>query len=333
LANQEKNEGVMILVEHRNRVIVSIVYELLKVGNEIAKKLSEPFSVVLLGENVSDLIKKIESYAVDKIYYCDHKIFSEFRDDPYSQILINIIEEVKPRIFLIGATAMGRSLAPRIATKLKTGLSAECFKLDTDNEKNLIQKRYVLGSSKIASIICPKSYPQMVTIQHKAFEVAELNEKHSCEKLEKIIDISDFIDRTKIIAFKSSDEKTSIEDADVIVSGGRGLGGADGFKLLHELAEMLGGVVGASRSAVDEDWIDYHHQVGLSGKTVRPKLYFACGISGSIQHIAGMQSSEVIIAINKDPNAPIFKIATFGIVGDVYEVIPELNKIIKGKIS
>jgi electron transfer flavoprotein alpha subunit len=215
-------------------------------------------------------------------------------------------------------------------------LTADCTGLDVDEKGNLIQTRPAFGGNIMATIITPNHRPQMATVRYKVMAEAEPVENPLGTIEERKVNPGELVDRTEIISFQREEGEVSLTEADIIVSGGRGLGGPEGFKLLEELAKLLGGAVGASRSAVDEGWISYSHQIGLSGRTVRPKLYIACGISGSVQHLAGMQTSEVIVAVNKDPNAPIFKVATYGIVGDLYEVIPELIKRIrerKGSIN
>ncbi len=324
-----KYRGVMVFAEQREGQLSPVVFELIGKAREIAEKLKEPSEAVLLGDNVKEYAEELLQYGLDKVYLYQHPILRYFKDDPYSQIIADLIREVKPSIFLIGATSTGRSLAPRISTIVRTGLTADCTRLDVDDKGNLLQTRPAFGGNIMATIYCPKNRPQMATVRYKVMKRAELKTDPQGIIEERKIDAKKMVDRTKILNFQKGDDEISIVDADVIVAGGRGLGGPEGFKLLQNLARLLGGAVGASRSAVDEGWIDYVHQIGLSGRTVRPKLYIACGISGSVQHLAGMQTSDVIVAINKEPNAPIFKVATYGIVGDLYEVIPELIKLIR----
>lgn len=322
-------KGVMVFAEQKQGKISPVVYELIGKGGELARKLDEPLEVVILGEGMREYAEELTHYGVDKVCLYQHPLLNDFTDDPYSQIIANLIIEVKPSIVLIGATSIGRSLAPRISTILKTGLTADCTGLEIDDEGNLLQIRPAFGGNIMAKILCSRHRPQMATVRYKVMKKAEREESSKGIIEERPIDAKSLVNRTKVLEFKKADSVVSIVEADIIVSGGRGLGGPEGFELLKEFASLLGGAVGASRSAVDEGWIDYSHQVGLSGRTVRPRLYIACGISGSVQHLAGMQTSEVIVAINKDPNAPIFKVATYGIVGDLYEVIPELIKITK----
>ncbi|MEM3676858.1 MAG: electron transfer flavoprotein subunit alpha [Candidatus Bathyarchaeia archaeon] len=324
-----KYRGVMVFAEQREGRVAPVVYELIGKGRELAGKLGEPLYAVLLGSNIRGEAENLLRYGLDKVYVYDHSSLGRFRDDPYTQLIAELVEEVKPSIILIGATSIGRSLAPRLASRLKTGLTADCTGLDVDEKGNLIQTRPAFGGNIMATIITPNHRPQMATVRYKVMAEAEPVENPKGEIEERTVNPEGLIDRTEVISFQREEGEVSITEADVIVSGGRGLGGPEGFKLLEELARLLGGAVGASRSAVDEGWISYSHQIGLSGRTVRPKLYIACGISGSVQHLAGMQTSEVIVAINKDPNAPIFKISTYGIVGDLYEVVPELIRRIK----
>ena len=321
-------KGVMVFAEQKFGKISPVVYELIGKGSELAKQLNEPLEVVLLGNKIRNYAEEILQYGVDKVHLYNNPLLGVFRDDPYSQIIANLIIEVKPSIVLIGATSIGRSLAPRIAAILKTGLTADCTGLEINEDGHLLQIRPAFGGNVMAKILSTKTRPQMSTVRYKVMKKAEKQQSNGIIE-ERQIQTKNLLDRTKVEEFRRAEDKISIVEADIIVSGGRGLEGAKGFEPLKELASLLGGAVGASRSAVDEGWIDYSHQVGLSGRTVRPKLYIACGISGAVQHFAGMQTSEVIVAINKDHNAPIFKVATYGIVGDLFEVIPELIKVVK----
>jgi electron transfer flavoprotein alpha subunit/NAD-dependent dihydropyrimidine dehydrogenase PreA subunit len=318
--------GVMIFAEQRRGKISPVVYELVGKGAELAEKLGEPLKAVLLGNEIRDEAEELIRYGVEEVYLYQNPKLEVFKDDPYNQIISDLVQEVKPSIVLMGATSIGRSLAPRISAILKTGLTADCTGLEIDKDGNLIQIRPAFGGNVMAKILCTKNRPQMATVRYKVMKKAELKPSLKGTVKEMAFDIRNIIDRTEVVDFRKMDSQVSIVEADIIVSGGKGLGGPDGFESLRELASLLGGAVGASRSAVDEGWIDYSHQVGLSGRTVRPKIYIACGISGSVQHLAGMQTSEIIVAINNDPNAPIFKVATYGIVGDLYEVIYELIK-------
>lgn len=329
-------KGILIFGEQRKGIISLVVYELLGKGRELADKLKERLECVILGNNMRGQAEELISYGVDKVYLYDRPLLEEFRDDPYTKLLVSLIQETKPSIFLLGATSVGRSLAPRIATMLRTGLTADCTGLDIDSEGNLLQTRPAFGGNIMATILCRNNRPQMATVRYKVMKRAEKIPGYKGEIVCKNFDEEAIPDRTRIKKIIESEGKgeVNITEANIIVSGGKGLSNPDGFKLVRELADALGGAVGASRVVVDEGWIGYPHQVGLSGRTVRPKLYIACGISGAVQHLAGMQTSDTIVAINKDPSAPIFRVADYGIVGDLYEVIPEiirLAKELKGK--
>jgi len=324
-------KGLLIFGEQRQGRIHPIVFELLGWAREIASKMNEPVTCALLGDNLKEGAKELVEHGADKVCLYDGKIFSHFREDPYAQVLASLAREVKPNIFLLGATATGRSLAPRIAARLGTGLTAECTRLEVELESRLlIQTRPAYGGNMMATIVCSKHRPQMATVMYRAMKEADRIPDHKGEITKKDVRVEELLDRTRIISSrKRSDEQISITDTDVIVSGGRGLADPKGFELLQQLADLLGGVVGSSRVPVDEGWISSDHQVGLSGRTVRPRIYIACGISGAVQHLIGMRTSDRIIAINKDPEAPIFGIADVGVVGDLYEIIPELIKRIK----
>ncbi|MCD6529311.1 electron transfer flavoprotein subunit alpha [Candidatus Bathyarchaeota archaeon] len=322
--------GILVFGEQREGRIEPVVYELIGKGRELADKLGEELSCVVLGYNMKNQAEELLSYGVDKVYLYDHPSLAIFRDDPYTDLIVELVEKIKPNIFLIGATFIGRSLAPRIASRLKTGLTADCTGLEIDPESRLLlQTRPAFGGNIMATIVCRNRRPQMATVRYKVMKKAEKTSRRRGELIVMDFNPKNVRDRVKVRKFVKEEAEVSLTEAEVIVSGGRGLGGPEGFKLIKELADLLGGAVGASRVAVDEGWISYSHQVGLSGKTVRPKLYIACGISGSVQHLAGMGGSDVIVAINKDPSAPIFKVADIGIVGDLYEVLPRLISRIK----
>ncbi|MGB9715529.1 MAG: FAD-binding protein [Thermodesulfovibrionales bacterium] len=322
-------KGVWVFAEQREGKIASVSFELLGIGRKLADDLSVELSAVLFGgseKEAGELIK----WGADKVYFCGDPIFEKFNDEPYAKLLSSIIETYKPEVVIAGATPIGRSFIPRVAARIGTGLTADCTSLLIDKEtRNLLQVRPAFGGNIMATILCPNHRPQMATVRPRMMKRGEYKEDRKGEiihlKADGIISKTRVIDTIKEV----SDTAVNLQDADIIVSGGRGLGNAKGFALLKELAELLGGTIGASRAAVDEGWISYRHQIGQTGKTVCPKIYIACGISGAIQHLVGMQSSDIIIAINKNPEAPIFNIANFGIVGDLYEVIPMLIKKIK----
>lgn len=324
-------KGVWVYAEQRHGEISSVVYELLNKGSELAKTLNVPLSAILIGSNISAKAQDLINRGADKVYVYDDPILAEFQDDPYSCILADLIKEEKPEIVLMGATNIGRSFASRVAAKIYTGLTADCTALEIDSEtRNLMQTRPAFGGNIMATILTPRHRPQMATVRHKVFKEAKVLEGRTGEVINKTVDAQKIINRTKFIGFfKDQSADVNISDADIIVSGGRGLGNPEGFKLIKELADLLGGAVGASRAAVDSDWIPYSHQVGQTGRTVAPKIYIACGISGQIQHMVGMSSSDTIIAINKDKDCPMMQTATYSLVGDLYEIIPAIIKEIK----
>jgi electron transfer flavoprotein alpha subunit len=323
-------KGVLIFSEQNSGLVHPVSYELLGKGRDLADQLDEPLYAVIIGNQVDKGAEELAIRGVDKVYvYSDPKL-SDFRTDPYASILENLVREVKPSIFLMGATAIGRSLGPKVAASLETGLTADCTGLDIDSETGLLlQTRPAYGGNIMATITCRYTRPQMATVRYKVMIEANPNPSKKGEIIQMKINFASLPDRIKIVGYESATEEVNITDADIVVSGGKGLGDSSGFRLIESLAKEIGGAVGASRPTVDEGWIEYRHQVGLSGRTVRPKLYLACGISGSVQHMAGMKTSDIIISINKDPDAPIMNISSMGVIGNLYEVIPHLIKKIK----
>jgi electron transfer flavoprotein alpha subunit len=324
-------KGVWVYAEQRHGEISPVVYELLSEAKRLAIKVDSPLSAVLIGSDITKKAQDLIDHGADKVYVYDDPIFCEFQDDPYSDILSHLIGKEKPEIVLMGATNIGRSFASRVAARIRTGLTADCTGLDIDPaSKNLMQTRPAFGGNIMATILTPHYRPQMATVRHKVFKPAQKEAGRKGQVICGKFDASKVVNRTKFVEFiQDTTAKVNLSDADIICSGGRGLGKPEGFKLIEELAECLGGAVGSSRAAVDAGWIPYSHQVGQTGRTVSPKIYFACGISGQIQHLVGMGSSDIIVAINKDPNAPMMKIATYALEGDVYDLIPWVIKEIK----
>ncbi|MCX5791052.1 MAG: electron transfer flavoprotein subunit alpha [Elusimicrobia bacterium] len=321
-------KDVWVFCEQKKGVIQSISFELLGEGRKLADKLGVKLCAVLLGGGMEDAAEKLGERGADKVYLVDHPALKAYQDEPYTAVLVKLVEEFKPEVILCGASTIGRSLISRVAIKTSAGLTADCTGLDIDEkERLLLQTRPAFGGNIMATIIAPDHRPQMATVRHKVMKEAPVQPGRTAEIVSKAYPEETFASRTRLLnVVEELTSTVNISEADIIVSGGRGMGGKENFALLEELAKVLGGAVGASRSAVDADWIPYSHQVGQTGKTVCPKLYIACGISGQIQHLIGMQSSKVIVAINKDPDAPIFKIATYGIVGDVNELVPALTR-------
>lgn len=320
-------KGVWVFAEQHKGGISSVALELLGEGRKLADKRKTKLSAVFIGHGIKDKAKELIAYGADIVYVADDPELKDFNDDSYSAVLTTLATLHKPEIILAGATAIGRSFFPKVAAKLYTGLTADCTALDIDPATgDLHQTRPAFGGNIMATIVTPHHRPQMTTVRHKVMKMAA----RDASRTGTIIDIqfnSSGDVRTKVLkTVEELTETVNICEADIIVAGGRGLGSAKNFHLLEELAKTIGGAVAATRGAVDEGWVPYSHQVGQTGKTVCAKLYIAAGISGAIQHLAGMQSSEVIIAINKDPHAPIFSVATYGIVGDVMEVLPVMIK-------
>lgn len=323
-------KGVWVFAEQREGSLQKIALELIGKGREIADKLGEKLTAVLVGYNVAAIANSLSSYGVDEILVLDHKLLENYTTDAYTKVICSLVNEKKPEIFLIGATYIGRDLGPRVAVRLFTGLTADCTGLEVEEATgNMLMTRPAFGGNIMATIQCPDHRPQMATIRPGVFSVpcettneakieivkVELCEEDIKVKVEKIV--------------KSMKDIIDLTEADIIVSGGRGLGSKEGFVLLKELADLLGGVIAGSRATIESGWIDKTLQVGQTGKTVRPKLYIACGISGAIQHLAGMQDSGYIIAINKDESAPIMGAADLAVAGDLYKVIPEMISQIK----
>jgi electron transfer flavoprotein alpha subunit len=318
--------GVMVFAEQENGKIHGVSYELLGKGSEIADKLGVELSCVLLGFRMEKEAEELIYHGADKVFLFDHSSLEEFDVIRYKQNIVNLVRREKPEIFLIGATHLGRSLAPRVAASLETGLTADCIDLKVDERGNLIQIRPAFSGTILAHIIT-RTRPQMSTVRYKVMRRMERDPTRKGKILREEVQV---LERSGLrIIGKEKAGGVNITEAEVVVSGGRGLKKPDDFSLLKELADLLGGVVGSSRPLVDEGWIGREHQVGFSGNTVKPRLYIACGISGSPQHLAGMRDSDVIVAINTDPSAPIFRVADYCIVGDLYEVVPKLIEEVK----
>jgi len=329
-AVSEEHQGVWVFAEQRHGQLKGVAYELLAKGRELADTLQTDLSAVCFGHDIAE-INHLIAHGADKVYLVDSPELAENREDLYTRQFIELIQEHKPEIVIAGATSLGRAFVPRVAAVLKTGLTADCTGLDIDTENRLLrQTRPTFGGNIMATIICQTKRPQMATVRPRVFkkDTPDVGRKGRIIKLDFARER--ITSKTKLLDFvKDLTETVKIEEADIIVSGGRGLGKPESFQILEELASTMGAAVGASRAAVDEGWIPYSHQVGQTGKTVCPKLYIACGISGAVQHLAGMQTSDVIVAINDNPDAPIFEAATYGIVGDLFKVVPMLTDKLK----
>ena len=324
--------GIWVFAEQRNGKISTVVHELLGVGRRLADGTGEKLTSVLLGYDMEPAARDLVPFGAEEVIYVDDQRLRQFNDGPYSTILAELIEERRPSIVLAGATFMGRSFIPMVASKVGTGLTADCTMLDIDPETgDLLQTRPAFGGNIMATIVCPRHRPQMATVRHKVMIAAERDESRKGEvHVVRGLDGTRLDERTEVLeVVEEILDTVNLAEADVIVAGGRGVGGPEGFKLLEDLAILLDGALGASRSVVDSGWIPYSHQVGQTGQTVKPKLYIACGISGAVQHLAGMQTSDVIVAINKDADAPIFDAATYGLVGDLFQIVPEIIRSVK----
>lgn len=328
MSNFADYKGVMVYAEQREGELQNVALELLGEGRKLADKLGVELTALLIGSGIKKLSDTLFEYGAEKVFVVDSKEYDKYTTEAYTAALVETIHQKKPEIVLLGATTIGRDLAPRSSARLKTGLTADCTSLDIDLEKRLIlQTRPAFGGNVMATIICPNHRPQMSTVRPGVMEKSapEKGKKGLLEEI-KVATPDIKIKVAKIV--KETKKQVALTDANIIISGGRGAG-ADGFKLIQKVAEILGAEMGASRAAVDAGFIGKEHQVGQTGQTVKPELYIACGISGAIQHLAGMQSSRTIVAINKDPNAPIFKMCDFGIVGDIKEVLPALAEELK----
>jgi electron transfer flavoprotein alpha subunit len=321
-------QGIWVFIEQKNGKIQSVAYELLGKAQELSRKLGCSVSAVCIGNNLDDQLDELFWHGADNIYLVQAAELANFQDEPYTNILVELIKKHKPEIVLCGATAIGRSLISRVAIRVKAGLTADCTGLDIEPEKKiLLQTRPAFGGNIMATIISQNYRPQMATVRHKVMQPMPPDKRRKGKVIRENFDASLYASRAKLLDIVEEIESlVNLAEADIIVSGGRGMGGPENFKILEELAHVLGAAVGASRAAVDAGWMPYSHQVGQTGRTVAPKIYFACGISGQIQHLVGMQSAKIIVAINKDPDAPIFKVATYGIVADLFQIIPALTK-------
>jgi electron transfer flavoprotein alpha subunit len=318
--------GVWVYAEFRDGRIAPVAMELLGVGRKLADQRGVELAAVLLGSGLDGKGADLVAAGADKVYQIDDPALQHFTDDAYANVIEDLVNEHKPEIVLAGATAIGRSFIPRLATLLATGLTADCTDLDIREEDGvLLQTRPAFGGNIMATIECPHTRPQMATVRPLVMKPNERDDSRKGEIIEVSPDPARMESRVKVLnSVREESDEVNINEADVLVSGGRGLESEKGFEMIRELAGLFGGASAASRAAVDSGWIPYPHQVGQTGKTVCPKIYIACGISGAVQHMVGMQSSDTIVVINRDENAPIFDVATYGIVGDVFEVLPKL---------
>ena len=317
-------KGVWVFAEQREGELQKVSLELLGEGRRQADKLGVKLTALLLGSNIEGLSKTLAEHGADEVLIADDKLLEHYTTDAYTKVICDLVNERKPGILFVGATFIGRDLGPRVAARLNTGLTADCTSIDVEVENgDLLATRPAFGGNLMATIACPEHRPQMATVRPGVFAKVE-SDGANCN-IEKVnVELTDSDVRTKVLeTVKTAKDIIDISEAKVIVSGGRGVGSKENFAL-EELANILGGTVAGSRAAVEKGWIENAYQVGQTGKTVKPSIYIACGISGAIQHVAGMQDSDMIIAVNKDETAPIMKVADYAIVGDIKKVLPEL---------
>lgn len=319
-------KGVMVFCEYRHGELAPVSLELLGVGRKLADKRGAQLSALLLGHETGATAQLLIGHGADVVYLADNEALREFREDCFSEVVAALIREHKPEVVLAGATAIGRSFIPGVATTLNAGLTADCTKLEIREEDGaLLQTRPAFGGNIMATIVSESTRPQMATVRPKVMKELEFDSSRKGNIVELFPTKEQLQSRVQVLESVVAEAgRVNIQEADILVSGGRGLENAKGFELIRELAATMGAKVSASRAVVDAGWIPYPHQVGQTGKTVAPKLYIACGISGAVQHVAGMQSAETIVAINRDEHASIFNVADFGIVGDLFEIIPKL---------
>ncbi|XJZ28299.1 electron transfer flavoprotein subunit alpha/FixB family protein [Bacillota bacterium Lsc_1132] len=324
--NLDDYRGVWVFIEQTDGNIAGVSLELLGAGRKLADKLQVPLAGVLLGDGIKPLANQVIAYGADEVYVIDHPVLKHYRTESYMKGVIQLAEKYKPEIFLYGATPNGKDLASAVATDLSTGLTADTTMLDVDLDNRLLEaSRPAFGGNIMATILCKKHRPQMATVRPKVMKALFADAARTGKIMEETIDLKEEDMRTKVLHIVNDvTKKANLADAHVIVCGGKGMGDVENFKMLYELAETIGASVGGTRDVVEAGWLPHELQIGQTGETVTPKIYFAVALSGAIQHVVGMKNSELIIAINKDPNAPIFDVATYGIVGDALEIIPKL---------
>ncbi len=329
--DRDSYKGVWVFCEQRHGQLHSVGLELLGKGRELADELKSSLVAVIFGRNLDGMIPELIGHGVDTVLSVSDPLLEYFTDDVYGQVLSSLIKERKPEIVLCGATALGRSFFPRVAAEVEAGLTADCTELTIDQENNnLLQTRPAFGGNIMATIVCPEHRPQMATVRPKVMrkpqpgqngkgEIVDLGLPQGVEALSRVMD-----------SIEETSQSALLAEAEIIVAAGRGIQEPKNLDLVRELADLLGGAVGATRGVVDAEWIPYAHQIGQTGRTVSPKLYLAIGVSGAVQHVVGMQSSQFIVAVNNDPGAPIFDVATYGLVGDLFEIVPAMIQRLKG---
>ncbi len=344
--NLEEYKGVYVFAQQVDNIVNSIAFELIGKGKDLAADLGCEVTAVLVGSDVKGLADELAEYGADRVIVVDDPELKEYRTEPYAHALASVIEKYKPEIFLVGATAIGRDLGPRVSARIHTGLTADCTQLDIGDfplnpvpgkeqkHNQLLMTRPAFGGNTIATIACPDFRPQMATVRPGVMQKRERQDgvKANVEEFNPgFTPNHNYVEILEVV--KAVSETVDIMDAKILVSGGRGMGNAENFKILEDLAEVIGGTVSCSRAVVDAGWKPKDLQVGQTGKTVRPNVYFAIGISGAIQHLAGMEESDIIIAINKDDTAPIFDVADYGLVGDLNKIVPALTEKLRAELA
>jgi len=332
--DSEAYRGVWVWVEEEGGRAHPVSWELLGQARKMAQTLETPVSAVVMGSGVEALAGQAIAYGADTVYLADEATLGTFRLEPYAALLVKLVQEHRPEILLLGATTRGRDLAAAVAAELGTGLAADCTGLEVEPGTRILRAtRPALGGNVLSTVVIPRHRPQVASVRPRVFELPAPDPARSGQVVRVPAVLPEEAIPTRVLEVVREEGGVNLTEARVIVSGGRGVGSAEGFRPLQELADLLGGAVGASRSAVDQGWISYPHQVGQTGVTVRPDLYIACGISGAIQHVAGMRTSRYIVAINKDPEAPIFQIADYGVVGDLKAIVPALTRALREKMG
>jgi len=328
---ESEDQGVWVFIEQRDGKVAPVSLELLGAGRKLADKLGVELAGVLLGDKVGHLVNTLYEYGADTVYMIDDPIFEKYRSEAYQVGVVKFVQQYKPEILLFGATVIGRDLASTVATELGTGLTADTTRLDIDLKNRLLEaSRPAMGGNIMATILCKTHRPQMASVRPKVMKALDPVPGRTGKLVEDTIDLKESDLKTKVISVvQDIGDKIRLADADIIVAGGKGMQDEKGFQLIRDFAKQLGAAVGASRDAVEAGWAEHGEQVGQTGTTVAPKLYFAIGISGAVQHTVGMENSEVVVAINKDPNAQIFEKCTYGIIGDAFEVIPKFMEAFK----
>ena len=336
--NLEEYKGLFVFAQQVDNELTPIAFELIGKGKDLAKDLNTEVTAVLIGSDVKGLVDELAEYGADKVIVVDDPELKDYRTEPYAHALSSVIKEYKPEIMLVGATAIGRDLGPRVSARVKTGLTADCTVLEIgdfkDQPNQLLMTRPAFGGNTIATIACPNTRPQMATVRPGVMQKLEPVKGAKAEVIEYNTGFTPdnkYVEILKVV--KEAKSAENIMDAKILVSGGRGVGSEENFKMLQDLADVLGGMVSCSRAVVENGWKPVDVQVGQTGKTVRPNVYFAIGISGAIQHVAGMEESDIIIAINKDEDAPIFDVADYGIVGDLNKIVPALTEALKAELA